>query len=69
MASYSEVNSLVQYSRVSFDLNPRCGEFFMRFAISICARDGRAFVAISAFSNASSKLFLADTSASDVYSS
>jgi len=39
----------------------------MRFAISICARDGRVFVAISAFSNASSKLFSAGASASDVY--
>lgn len=60
MALYSKVNSLVQYSRVSFDLNPRleCGEFFIRFAISICACDGRAFVATSTAST-SSKLFSA----------
>lgn len=71
MAPYSKVNSLVQYSRVSFDLNPRPG--VVNFLCDLPFPSARETAALSlpcsAFSNASSKLFSAGASASDVYSS
>lgn len=56
MALYSKVNSLVQYSRVSFDLNPRPEVVNFLYDL-LFPSGGRAFVAISTFLNASSKLF------------